>query len=100
VAACPDEPWPYAPPLPRAVSIGIALYLAMRFEWQFAAGAIFATAHDIFIVLGVWSLFQWDFSLTPEVGVLAKFGKYSNWGGLLAFNYKWTTNKVEFSLPA
>lgn len=38
---------------------------------------------------------QWDFSLTPEVGVLAKFGKYANWGGLLAFNYKWTTNKVE-----
>ena len=25
VAACPDEPWPYAPPLPRAVSIGTAL---------------------------------------------------------------------------
>ena len=25
VAACPDEAWPYAPPLPRAVSIGIAL---------------------------------------------------------------------------
>ena len=25
VAACPDEPWPYAPALPRAVSIGVAL---------------------------------------------------------------------------
>jgi epoxyqueuosine reductase len=25
VAACPDEPWQYAPPLPRAVSIGVAL---------------------------------------------------------------------------
>jgi epoxyqueuosine reductase len=25
VAACPDEPWPFAPRLPRAVSIGIAL---------------------------------------------------------------------------
>ena len=25
VAACPAEPWPFAPPLPRAVSIGIAL---------------------------------------------------------------------------
>ena len=25
VAACPDEPWPYAPHLPRAVSIGVAL---------------------------------------------------------------------------
>ena len=38
----------------------------------------------------------WDFSLTPEVGIVAKFGNYSRWGGLLAFNYKWTTNKVEF----
>lgn len=56
------------------VSIGIALYLALRFEWQFAAGAIFATAHDIFIVLGVWSLFQWDFSLTVLAAVLAILG--------------------------
>jgi hypothetical protein len=39
---------------------------------------------------------QWDFSLTPEVGALVKFGKFSNWGGLVAFNYKWTTNKIEF----
>jgi opacity protein-like surface antigen len=37
----------------------------------------------------------WDFSLTPEVGVLAKFGKYSGWGGMAAVNYKWTTNKIE-----
>lgn len=37
----------------------------------------------------------WDFSLTPEVGIMAKFGNFSNWGGLLAFNYKFTTNKVE-----
>ena len=39
---------------------------------------------------------NWDFSLTPEVGALVKFGKYANWGGLVAFNYKWTTNKIEF----
>lgn len=25
IAACPDEPWPYAPALPRAVSVGVAL---------------------------------------------------------------------------
>ncbi|OYY92470.1 MAG: protein translocase subunit SecF [Hydrogenophilales bacterium 28-61-23] len=56
------------------VSIGIALYLALRFEWQFAAGAIFATAHDIFIVLGAWSLFQWEFSLTVLAAVLAILG--------------------------
>ena len=39
---------------------------------------------------------NWDFSLTPEIGLTAKFGKYADWGGLLAFNYKWTTNKIEF----
>ena len=56
------------------VSIGIVLYLALRFEWRFAVGAMFATAHDIFIVLGLWSLFQWDFSLTVLAAVLAVLG--------------------------
>ena len=56
------------------VSAGIALYLMLRFEWRFAAGAIFATAHDIFIVLGVWSFFQWEFSLTVLAAVLAILG--------------------------
>jgi hypothetical protein len=39
---------------------------------------------------------SWDFSLTPEIGILAKFGNYSRWGGILAFNYKWTTNHIDF----
>jgi preprotein translocase subunit SecF len=56
------------------VSLGIVLYLAMRFEWRFSLGAIFATAHDIFIVLGIWSLFQWEFSLTVLAAVLAILG--------------------------
>jgi len=37
----------------------------------------------------------WDFSLTPEIGILAKFGQFSSWGALLAFNYKWTTNRIK-----
>jgi preprotein translocase subunit SecF len=56
------------------VSIGITIYLALRFEWRMAVGAIFATAHDIFIVLGIWSLFQWEFSLTVLAAVLAILG--------------------------
>ena len=40
---------------------------------------------------------RWDFSLTPEVGALVKFGNFSSWGALFAFNYKWTTNKIEFT---
>ncbi len=38
---------------------------------------------------------RWDFSLTPEVGALVKFGAFSSWGALVAFNYKWTTNRIE-----
>jgi hypothetical protein len=38
---------------------------------------------------------RWDFSLTPEIGALMKLGNYSHWGILVAFNYKFTTNKIE-----
>ncbi len=56
------------------VAIGIVIYLALRFEWRFALGAIFATAHDVFIVLGLFALFQWEFSLTVLAAVLAILG--------------------------
>jgi hypothetical protein len=39
---------------------------------------------------------RWDFSLNPEIGVLAKFGNFSNWGALASVGYKWTTNQIEF----
>jgi hypothetical protein len=38
---------------------------------------------------------RWDFSLTPEIGALIKFGAFSNWGANIAFNYKWTTNQID-----
>jgi preprotein translocase subunit SecF len=56
------------------VSIGIVIYLALRFEWRFAVGAIVATAHDVVIVLGLFAAFQWEFSLTVLAAVLAILG--------------------------
>ncbi|MEW6354273.1 MAG: protein translocase subunit SecF [Pseudomonadota bacterium] len=56
------------------VSIGIMIYLAIRFEWRFAVGAIIATAHDIVIILGMFAAFQWEFSLTVLAAVLAILG--------------------------
>ncbi len=56
------------------VSIGIVIYLALRFEWRMALGAIFSSAHDVFVVLGLWSLFQWEFSLNVLAAVLAILG--------------------------
>lgn len=56
------------------VAIGIMVYLALRFEWKFAVGAIIATAHDVVIILGMFAFFQWEFSLTVLAAVLAILG--------------------------
>ena len=50
------------------------IYLALRFEWKFAVGAIIATAHDVVIILGLFAFFQWEFSLTVLAAVLAILG--------------------------
>ena len=50
------------------------IYLAFRFEWKFAVAAIIANMHDVFLVLGVFSLFQWEFSLPVLAAVLAVLG--------------------------
>lgn len=56
------------------VSIGIMLYLAVRFEWRFAVAGMLANLHDIVIILGVFAFFQWEFTLTVLAGVLAILG--------------------------
>ena len=56
------------------VIVGIMIYLAFRFEWKFAVAAIIANMHDVFLVLGVFSLFQWEFSLPVLAAVLAVLG--------------------------
>ena len=56
------------------VSIGIAIYLAIRFEWRFAVSAIIANLHDVVIILGFFSFFQWEFSLSVLAAVLAILG--------------------------
>ena len=56
------------------VSIGIVVYLALRFEWRFAVSAIIANLHDVVIILGFFAFFQWEFSLPVLAAVLAVFG--------------------------
>ncbi|MEQ9737063.1 MAG: protein translocase subunit SecF [Algiphilus sp.] len=54
--------------------IGILIYVAFRFEWKFAVGAIAATSHDAIIVLGWFSLLGLEFDLTVLAAVLATIG--------------------------
>jgi len=56
------------------VSIGIVIYLALRFEWRFAVSAIIANLHDVVIILGFFAVFQWEFSLPVLAAVLAVLG--------------------------
>ncbi len=56
------------------VVVGIMIYLAFRFEWKFSVAAIIANLHDIFIVLGIFSVMQWEFSLPVLAAVLAVLG--------------------------
>ncbi len=52
----------------------LMLYIAVRFDFYFAPGAIVATLHDIIVVLGVFSVFQIHFSLAGVAGMLTLIG--------------------------
>ena len=52
----------------------IALYIWIRFEWQFGVGALFALFHDVSLTLGMFSLFQMEFSLQIIAAILAIIG--------------------------
>ena len=54
--------------------LGILIYVAFRFEWRFALGAVLATVHDTIFTLGFFSLFQVEFDLTVLAAVLAVIG--------------------------
>ncbi|SCX00895.1 protein translocase subunit secF [Nitrosomonas eutropha] len=56
------------------VSMGIVAYLAFRFEWKFGVSCIIANLHDVLIILGCFSFFQWEFDLTVLAAVLAILG--------------------------
>ncbi len=56
------------------VSLGIVAYLALRFEWKFGLAAIIANLHDVIIIVGLFSIFQWEFSLPVLAAVLAILG--------------------------
>ena len=56
------------------VIIGIMIYLSFRFEWKFAVAAIIANVHDVILVVGMFAIFGWEFSLPVLAAVLAVLG--------------------------
>ena len=57
------------------VALGmILLYVAFRFQYKFALGAVAALGHDVVIILGLFSIFAWDFDLSVLAALLAVIG--------------------------
>jgi preprotein translocase SecF subunit len=52
----------------------IAIYVAVRFEWQYGIGAVVATGHDVLVTAGLFALLGWDFSLTAVAALLTLAG--------------------------
>jgi preprotein translocase subunit SecF len=56
------------------VVLGIMIYLSFRFEWKFAVAAIIANLHDVILVIGMFAIFGWEFSLPVLAAILAVLG--------------------------
>ncbi|MBI3418866.1 MAG: protein translocase subunit SecF [Proteobacteria bacterium] len=54
--------------------IGIGLYVAVRFEWQFGVAALAATFHDVLVTVGLYSLLRMEFDLTAVAALLTLAG--------------------------
>jgi preprotein translocase subunit SecF len=52
----------------------IAVYVAVRFEWQYGIGAAVATGHDVLVTAGLFSIFHMDFTLTSIAALLTLAG--------------------------
>jgi preprotein translocase SecF subunit len=54
--------------------IGIIVYLAFRFEFGFATGAVVAVVHDVIITVGIYCLFGRQLNLTTVAALLTIIG--------------------------
>mgnify|MGYP000283002549 FL=1 len=57
-----------------AAMAAIAIYIWVRFEWQFGVGALFALVHDVSLTMGFFALTQLEFSLQIIAAILAIIG--------------------------
>lgn len=52
----------------------MAIYLWLRFEWQYGVGGIVALLHDAILVIGFYSVTQIEFNLTSVAALLTVIG--------------------------
>lgn len=55
-------------------SLGIIIYISIRFEWRFAISAVVALLHDAFMVISIFSIFRLEVNLPFIIAVLTIIG--------------------------
>lgn len=54
--------------------LAVMVYIWLRFEWQFAVGAVVALVHDVVLTIGIFALFQIRFDLAIIAALLTIVG--------------------------
>ncbi|MEO1198963.1 MAG: protein translocase subunit SecF [Pseudomonadota bacterium] len=54
--------------------MAVLIYIWVRFEWQYAIGAIIATVHDVVLTIGMFALLQLEFNLSSIAAILTIVG--------------------------
>lgn len=57
-----------------AALFAILVYIWLRFEWQFAVGAIVATTHDVLLTIGMFVVTGLEFNLSSIAAILTIVG--------------------------
>ena len=52
----------------------VLIYIWLRFEWQFALGAVFALIHDVILTIGIFSVLRYEFNLSIIAALLTIIG--------------------------
>ena len=55
-------------------TVGMVVYMTIRFEFWFAVAAILAMLHDVFMVVGLFALLQWQVDSSFIAALLTVFG--------------------------
>ena len=58
--------------------LGILAYIAFRFQFSFATGAVIATIHDLLVTLAFLAFFQYDITLNVIAAILTVTGYSTN----------------------
>jgi len=52
----------------------ILIYIGLRFDYRYAPGAVFCLFHDAIITVGIYALFDWEFTVQTMAAVLTIIG--------------------------